>query len=49
MHQLQVTNLQDDQKADILAEGLASVLHLHTHCDEDLQGAISDELDSLPE
>jgi len=26
-----------------------SVIHLHTHCDEDLQGAISDELDSLPE
>jgi NTP pyrophosphatase (non-canonical NTP hydrolase) len=49
MHQLQVSNLQDDQKADILAEILASVIHLHTHCDEDLQEAISDELDSLPE
>ncbi|WP_204137541.1 hypothetical protein [Halomicronema sp. CCY15110] len=49
MHQLQVSNLQDDQKAEILAEILASVIHLHTHCDEDLQGAISDELDSLPE
>ena len=36
-------------KADILAEVLASVIHLHTRCDEDLQGAISDELDSLPE
>ncbi|NEQ45071.1 MAG: hypothetical protein F6K00_16510 [Leptolyngbya sp. SIOISBB] len=49
MHQLQVSNLQDDQKADILAEILTSVIHLNTHCDEDLQGAISDELDSLPE
>ncbi len=49
MHQLQVSNLQDDQKADILAEILASVIHLHTHCDEDLQKAIADELDSLPE
>ncbi|MEM9120115.1 MAG: hypothetical protein AAGD09_19850 [Cyanobacteria bacterium P01_F01_bin.56] len=49
MHQLQVSNLQDEQKADIFAEILASVIHLHTHCDEDLQEAISDELDSLPE
>ena len=49
MHQLQVTNLQDDQKADILADVLASAIHLQTHCDEDLQGTISDELDSLPE
>ncbi|MEM9817640.1 MAG: hypothetical protein AAF827_14725 [Cyanobacteria bacterium P01_D01_bin.6] len=49
MHQLQVSNLQDEQKADILAEILASVIHLHTHCDEDLQEAISDELDNLPE
>ena len=49
MHQLQVSNLQDEQKADILVAILASVIHLHTHCDEDLQGAIADELDSLPE
>lgn len=49
MHQLQVSNLQNDQKADILAEILASAIHLNTHCDEDLQAAIADELDKLPE
>lgn len=27
MHQLQVSNLQDDQKAEILAEILASTIH----------------------
>jgi hypothetical protein len=48
MFQLQLSNLQGNQKVNIFAEILASVIHLHTHCDEDLQGAISDELDRQP-
>ena len=49
LHQLQLPNLQAEQKADILAELLASVIHLNIHCDEGLQDAIADELDSLPD
>ncbi|MGF1522442.1 MAG: hypothetical protein ACFBSF_09005 [Leptolyngbyaceae cyanobacterium] len=47
IHQLQLPDLQDNQKADILAELAASSIHLHTHCDEDFQTAIADELEQL--
>jgi hypothetical protein len=47
LHQLQMPNLQADQKANVLAEILASAIHLHTHCDEALQDAIVDEMDRL--
>ena len=47
VHQLQLPDLQDGQKADILAELNASTIHLHTHCDEDLQEAIATELEQL--
>lgn len=47
IHQLQLPGLQDSQRADILAELAASTLHLHTHCDEDLQRSLADELEKL--
>ncbi|NCJ08652.1 hypothetical protein GS597_19500 [Synechococcales cyanobacterium C] len=47
IHQLQLSGLQDDQKAEILAELAASTIHLHTHCDDDLQTSLADELERL--
>ncbi len=47
--QLQLPTLHPDQKADILAELLAATVHLQSHCDEDLQDAIADELETLPD
>ncbi|HEY9907558.1 MAG TPA: hypothetical protein V6D18_08110 [Thermosynechococcaceae cyanobacterium] len=47
--QLQLPTLQPDQKADILAELLAATIHLNSHCDEEFQGAIADELEALPD
>ncbi len=47
--QLQLPTLHPDQKADILAELLAATVHLHSHCDEDLQEMITDELETLPD
>ncbi len=46
-HQLQLENLSDRQKADILAELLAATIHLQAHCDEDLQNLIAQELENL--
>ncbi|MDY6806801.1 MAG: hypothetical protein SXA11_23750 [Cyanobacteriota bacterium] len=36
-------------KVDILAELLAASIHLHSHCDEDFQNLIAEEMESLPE
>lgn len=47
LHQLQLPNLSDHQKVDVLAELNASVIHLQAHCDDDLQGLIADELESI--
>lgn len=49
VNQFQLSNLSNKQKVEILAELLASTIHLHTHCDEDLQGMISQELENLPD
>jgi hypothetical protein len=45
LYQLQLPNLSPDQKSDVLAELLAASVHLHSHCDEDFQGAIAQELE----
>ncbi|MGF1570691.1 MAG: hypothetical protein ACFCVD_21890 [Nodosilinea sp.] len=47
IHQLQLPDLQDGQKADILAELIASSIHLNSHCDEDFQDALATELENL--
>jgi hypothetical protein len=49
VNQFQLSDLSNKQKVEILAELLASTIHLHSHCDEDLQEMISEELDSLPD
>ncbi|AFZ46963.1 hypothetical protein Cyast_0991 [Cyanobacterium stanieri PCC 7202] len=47
INQLELSNLTDNQKGDILAELLAVTIHLNSHCDKDLQELISDELGLL--
>lgn len=47
VHQLQLTDLSDQQKGKILSELLVASIHLHAHCDEDWQNFISDELETL--
>ena len=45
--QLQLSELSDRQKGKILSELLVASIHLHSHCDEDWQNLISDELETL--
>jgi hypothetical protein len=47
VHQLQLPNISDRQKVDVLAELNASIIHLQSHCDEDLQDLIADELENI--
>jgi hypothetical protein len=47
VHQLQLPNLSDHQKVDILSELNASVIHLQSHCDDDLQELIVEKLESI--
>jgi hypothetical protein len=47
VHQLQLPNISDHQKVDVLADLNASIIHLHSHCDDDLQELIADELESI--
>lgn len=49
LNQFQLNNLSDKQKIDILAELLASTIHLNTHCGENFQDLISQELEILPD
>jgi len=49
VNQFQLNNLSDQQKIEILAELLASTIHLNTHCNENLQDLISQELENLPD
>ena len=46
-HQLQLSELSDRQKGEIFSELLVSTIHLHSHCDEDLQNLMSNELEIL--
>ena len=54
VNQLQLSELSDAfgersdrQKGKILSELLVASIHLHSHCDEDWQNLISDELETL--
>lgn len=49
IHQLQLSDLSDRQRGEILSELLVSSIHLNTHCDEDWQNLIADELQNLPD
>jgi hypothetical protein len=46
-YQLQLSELSDRKKGEILSELLVSAVYLHSHCDEDLQNLISDKLGVL--
>ena len=47
VNQLQLSELNDRQTGEILSELLVSTIHLQSHCDEDLQNLISDEMETL--
>ena len=47
VNQLQLSELSDRQKGKILSELLVASIHLHSHCDEDWQNLIADELETL--
>ena len=49
INQLQLPSLTANQKVEILAELLAAAVHLHTHCDEDFQTLIANEMENLPD
>jgi hypothetical protein len=46
---LQLPDLSPSQQAKILAELLTSTIHLHTHCDDDFQTLIAQEMETLPD
>lgn len=48
INQLQLPSLTANQQLEILAELLAAAVHLHTHCDDDFQMLIADEMENLP-
>lgn len=48
INQLQLSDLSNKQTVEILAELLASTIHLHSHCDQDFQDLIANELEFLP-
>ncbi|NJN48654.1 MAG: hypothetical protein HC805_01135 [Alkalinema sp. RL_2_19] len=43
--QLQLATLSVEQKSDVLAELMTATIHLHSHCDQDFQDAIAQELE----
>lgn len=47
IHQLQLPNLSDRQKAEILADFLSAAIHLNLHCGEDFQTLIAEEMAKL--
>ncbi|NJL10388.1 MAG: hypothetical protein HC908_10070 [Calothrix sp. SM1_7_51] len=49
LNQLQLPNLSPSQQANILADLLASTIHLQAHCGEDFQTLIAEELETLPD
>ena len=49
VNKFKLNDLSNTQKVEILAELLASSVHLSSHCSEDFQDLISQELESLPD
>jgi hypothetical protein len=47
IHQLQLHDLSDRQKAEILAEFLSAAIHLNVHCADDFQTLIAEEMAKL--
>ena len=49
INQLQLPHLAPIQQAEILADLLAAITHLHVHCDQEMQNLVADELETLPD
>lgn len=49
VNQFQLSDLTPDQQAQILSELLAASIHLHSHCGQEFQDLIADEIEALPE
>ncbi|TAG98413.1 MAG: hypothetical protein EAZ09_03385 [Oscillatoriales cyanobacterium] len=47
IHQLQLPDLSDRQKAEILAELMSAAIHLNVHCGEDFQTLVAEEMENL--
>ena len=47
IHQLQLPDLSDRQKAEILADFLSGAIHLNVHCGEDFQTLVAEEMAKL--
>jgi len=47
INQLRLPHITPQQQVEILAELLASVVHLHTHCDESFQDLLVAEIEDL--
>ncbi|MFB8793083.1 MAG: hypothetical protein U7126_02355 [Microcoleus sp.] len=46
-HQLQLPDLSDRQKAEILAEFIIAAIQLNVHCGEEFQTLIAEEMEKL--
>jgi len=46
INQLELSDLSDNQKGQILSELLVSLIHLNSHCDQDFQNLIADEIET---
>jgi hypothetical protein len=49
LSQLQLPDLTPSQQATILAELMASTIHLNVHCGDDFQDLIAAALEALPD
>lgn len=49
VNQFRVPHLSATQQAEILAQLLVAAIHLQTHCGEDFQELIAQEMESLPD
>ncbi|MDJ0578825.1 type II toxin-antitoxin system HicB family antitoxin [Crocosphaera sp.] len=49
INQLQLSDITEKQKAQILAEILTATIHLQVHCDESFQDLIAEEMETLPD
>ena len=47
IHQLQLPNLSDRQKTEILAEFMSAAIHLNVYCGEDFQTLVAEEMAKL--
>ncbi len=49
INQLQLSDITEKQKAQILAELLTATIHLQIHCGESFQDLIAEEMETLPD